>query len=83
MLLHKTRILRVDRVLTSFSKLSCLSKVVTKMSSWGLQARMLSREGFNSSKQLWIVGMTTVTSSAVYDGFSGIGFDLYVQWLKQ
>lgn len=75
--------LRDDRVLTSFSRLTSLSKVVTKMSSWGLQARMLSKEGRNSSKQLWMVGMTTVTSSAVYDGFSGMGFDLYVQWLKQ
>jgi hypothetical protein len=53
------------------------------MSLAGLQAKMLCSDGRSSSKALWIVGTITVTSADVYVGFSGIGFDLYVQWLMQ
>lgn len=74
---NRTRmVLGVDRVLASFSSAACLSAVVTRISSYGRQARMLSSEGRSSSKTLWMVGMMTVTSSQVNVGLLGIGFDL-------
>ncbi|KAL2285346.1 hypothetical protein FJTKL_08277 [Diaporthe vaccinii] len=60
----------------SFFRASCLAAVVMRMSSYGWQAKMLWSEGRSSSIRLWIVGITTVTSSGVKLGFSGMGFDL-------
>lgn len=65
-----------SNVLTKLISLEYLSDVVTRRSSKGWQARMLWMDSLNSSKLLWIVGMMTVTSLQVYEGFEGIGMDL-------
>ncbi len=63
----------IRRVAATRLRASCLFHVVTSTSFAGRQARMLSSEGRSSSGRLWMVGMTTVTSSGLYLGFSQLG----------
>lgn len=75
----KTRMLVDSKVFLNDFSFEYLSEVVTSRISRGLQARMLKSESLSSSKSVDIVGMMTVTSRDVKDGFAGMGIDLYVQ----
>lgn len=75
------RILLASSDLANRTSFSYLLDVVTRSNSKGWQTRMLCSDSLNSSKLLWMVGMITVTSLHVYEGFAGRGLLRYIQWV--